>query len=101
MKDTYGLPIEEILLIAKDADLHVDEKRYQLLEEEAKQRSRKIHKTVEQIAGENACFAEFAKKFGETKFKGYTERPCQKSYYCPGDKWRVRQYHARRARRAS
>ncbi len=72
LKDTYGLPIEEILLIAKDANLHVDEKRYQLLEEEAKQRSRKIHKTVDQIAGES-MFAEFAKKFGETKFKGYTD----------------------------
>ena len=72
LKDTYGLPIEEILLIAKDGDLHVDEKRYQQLEEEARERSRKIHKTVEQIAGESV-FAEFAKNSGETKFKGYTD----------------------------
>jgi alanyl-tRNA synthetase len=71
LKDTYGLPIEEILLIAKDSDLQVDEKRYQQLEKEAKERSRNIQKTVHQVAGEN-FFANFAKKHGETKFLGYT-----------------------------
>lgn len=71
LKDTYGLPIEEVLLIAKDSDLHVDEKRYQQLETEAKERSRKVQKSVHQIAGEN-IFAEFAKEHGETQFLGYT-----------------------------
>jgi alanyl-tRNA synthetase len=71
LKDTYGLPLEEILLIAKDTELKVDETRYQQLEEEAKERSRKVHKTVHQIAGENV-FADFVKEHGETKFLGYT-----------------------------
>lgn len=71
LKDTYGLPIEEVLLIAKDSNLKVDEKRYQQLEEEAKQRSRSTQKNVQQIASENV-FAEFAKQNGETNFLGYT-----------------------------
>lgn len=71
LKDTYGLPIEEVLLIAKDADLKVDDKRYQQLEEEAKQRSRQAQKNVQQVATEN-IFAEFAKEQGETQFVGYT-----------------------------
>jgi alanyl-tRNA synthetase len=71
LKDTYGLPIEEVLLIAKDADLKVDDTRYQQLEEEAKQRSRQAQKNVQQMATEN-IFAEFAKEQGETQFVGYT-----------------------------
>ncbi len=71
LKDTYGLPIEEILLIAKDTDLKVDEGRYQQLEQEAKERSRNTQKNVQQVAAENV-FAEFAKKHGETQFLGYT-----------------------------
>ena len=61
LKDTYGLPIEEILLIAKDSELQVDENRYQQLEKEAKERSRNIQKTVHQVASENV-FADFAKQ---------------------------------------
>lgn len=71
LKDTYGLPIEEILLIAKDTDLQVDEKRYQELEKIAKERSRNTQKNVQQMATENV-FAQFAKEHGETKFLGYT-----------------------------
>lgn len=71
LKDTYGLPLEEILLIAKDSDLKVDEKLYQQLEKEAKERSRNIQKNVQQIASEN-IFAELSKEQGETKFLGYT-----------------------------
>ncbi|MBA3721971.1 MAG: alanine--tRNA ligase [Parachlamydiaceae bacterium] len=72
LKDTYGLPIEEIALIAKDTDLTVDEKRYQELEELARERSRKVHKNVQQIAGAN-IFADFIKEYGDTKFLGYQE----------------------------
>lgn len=71
LKDTYGLPIEEILLIAKDSDLKVDETRYQQLEEEAKKRSRNAQKNVQQVASES-IFEDFAKENGETKFLGYT-----------------------------
>lgn len=53
LKDTYGLPFEEIALIAKDAGLKVDVKRFEALEDEARQRSKQAHKTVQQVAGEN------------------------------------------------
>lgn len=71
LKDTYGLPIDEILLIAKDYDLTVDQERYQGLEEEARERSRSVHKSVQQVASDN-IFADFIKAHGETKFLGYT-----------------------------
>lgn len=71
LKDTYGLPFEEIALIAKDSDLTIDQTRYQELEEEAKERSRSVHKNVHQVASENQ-FAEFLKDKGATKFLGYT-----------------------------
>lgn len=70
LKDTYGFPIEEILLIAKDADLTVDIERYQELEQEAKQRSRSVHKTTHQVASEN-IFADFVDTNGMTQFIGY------------------------------
>lgn len=73
LKDTYGFPLEEILLIAKDADLTVDTGRYQQLEKEAKERSRSVHKTTHQIAGEN-FFAEFVQKQGQTEFVGYSQQ---------------------------
>lgn len=53
MKDTYGFPIEEILLLAKDSGLDVDLKRYETLEQQAKERSRAMHKKTQQIAEAN------------------------------------------------
>ena len=70
LKDTYGLPIDEILLIAKDSDLIVDEDRYQKLESEAKERSRNSQKAIQQVASEN-LYASFAEKHGTTEFLGY------------------------------
>lgn len=58
LKDTYGLPIEEIELIAKDMKLDLDLVTYEKLEEEAKQKSRKAHVTT-------------AQKFTETLFTDY------------------------------
>jgi len=72
LKDTYGLPIEEILLIAKDNDLVVDIDRYNLLEEEAKKRSRSVHKTTQQVASEN-LFSDYVTKQGECRFLGYAQ----------------------------
>ncbi len=69
LKDTYGFPLEEILLLAKDADLAVDTKRYTELEEDARERSRSVHKSAKQIATEN-LFASFTK---ECEFLGYDE----------------------------
>lgn len=71
LKDTYGLPYEEIQLIAKDADLGIDQARYQELEEEARQRSRQTQKSAHQVASEN-IFVDFLKAYGETKFLGHT-----------------------------
>jgi alanyl-tRNA synthetase len=71
LKDTYGLPIEEILLIAKDSNLTVDVERYQNLELEAKERSRSSQKTTQQVASEN-LYASFVEKNGPTEFLGYT-----------------------------
>ncbi len=70
LKDTYGFPFEEILLLAKDCHLAVDTARYDALEQEAKLRSQKVHKTTEQIAGEN-LFAGFVNETGPSVFTGY------------------------------
>lgn len=72
LKDTYGLPLEEILLIAKDCNLKVNETQFDKLEKEAKQRSRQAHKTINPLLTEN-IFAEFAKEQGGTQFVGYHE----------------------------
>ncbi|WP_194843656.1 alanine--tRNA ligase [Candidatus Clavichlamydia salmonicola] len=42
LKDTYGFPIEEILLIAKDNELTVDTVKFHALEKEARERSRAV-----------------------------------------------------------
>lgn len=51
LKDTYGLPLEEIMLLAKDAGLGVDINRFEELEHEAKQRSRSSRKVAAEEAG--------------------------------------------------
>jgi len=70
LKDTYGLPIEEILLLAKDSGLSVDAKRYGELEKEAKERSRKAHKTTRQSAS-GSLFSDYLQKEGPCAFLGY------------------------------
>ncbi len=70
LKDTYGMPLEEITLLAKDAGLDVDLKRYEELEEEARQRSRAVHKKAQQVAETN-IFEDFSKEHSPTQFLGY------------------------------
>jgi alanyl-tRNA synthetase len=70
LKDTYGLPIEEILLIAKDNALAVDQQRYAVLENEAKERSRPTQKNIQQMAGEN-LFVDYIQKEGSCHFLGF------------------------------
>lgn len=72
LKDTYGLPFEEISLLAKDAGLSVDEGRYHALEGEAKERSRTVHKKAQQVASPS-LFEPFFHEKGATRFLGYTE----------------------------
>ena len=70
LKDTYGLPLEEIQLLAKDHHLTVEENRFFALEEQAKERSRSQHKQTVQLA-EQISFASFVQEKGETLFTGY------------------------------
>lgn len=66
LKDTYGLPLEEIMLLAKDAELGVDINRFEELEYEAKARSKASRKVTEQIAAESTF-----EKFAASDFVGY------------------------------
>jgi alanyl-tRNA synthetase len=67
LKDTYGLPLEEIQLLATDHALTVDTARFDELEMEAKERSKAARKTGSQIA-EQSIFESLIKKQGPTKF---------------------------------
>lgn len=70
LKDTYGFPIEEILLIAKDTGLQVNLDSYQLLEEQAKERSRSAQ-TVHAQQVEESLFKDYVAKQGACIFLGY------------------------------
>lgn len=70
LKDTYGFPIEEITLMAKDHHLSVDLATYEKLEKEAKERSRSAKVEAHQHFSEN-LFSDFATKHPETTFMGY------------------------------
>jgi alanyl-tRNA synthetase len=70
LKDTYGFPLEEISLIAKDENLIVDESRFHVLEEEAKEKSRKAHKMETQKFEAN-FFQDFTKTHKVSLFDGY------------------------------
>lgn len=72
LKDTYGFPLEEILLIAKDAGLDVNINAYQLLEEKAKERSRGARVIAKQESEQN-LYANFASKHALCEFLGYNE----------------------------
>ncbi|CCB85244.1 alanyl-tRNA synthetase [Parachlamydia acanthamoebae UV-7] len=72
LKDTYGFPLEEIELIARDANLVIDKERFELLENEAKERSRQVQKTTQQIASTN-LFVDFVKTHAATTFLGYEQ----------------------------
>ncbi|NGX53822.1 MAG: Alanine--tRNA ligase, partial [Chlamydiae bacterium] len=76
LKDTYGFPLEEIILLAKDADLTVDIRRFEDLESEARDRSRQARKTTEQGV-EESLFADYHKRHGPAEFLGYTQLTCE------------------------
>lgn len=67
LKDTYGLPFEEISLCAKDNNCSVDEVRFNELEEEAKARSRAARKNVNQLA-EDSFYEKLLGEIGESVF---------------------------------
>jgi alanyl-tRNA synthetase len=70
LKDTYGFPLEEILLIAKDEDLAVDLARFEKLDQEARERSRKNRKTAAQQFDQN-FFSDFTRTHQPCRFEGY------------------------------
>ncbi len=70
LKDTYGFPLEEIELIAKDENLTIDHAHFQKLENEAKEKSRKAHKKVTQEFDPN-FFADYMRVHKPTEFVGY------------------------------
>ncbi len=70
LKDTYGFPIEEIVLIAKDTGLQVNLDAYELLEEQAKERSRSAQ-TVHVQEVEESLFKNYVEKHGASEFLGY------------------------------
>ncbi|HSX13887.1 MAG TPA: alanine--tRNA ligase [Chlamydiales bacterium] len=70
LKDTYGFPLEEIELIAKDENLTIDHARFKALEDEAKEKSRKAHKKVAQEFDES-FFADYMRVHKPTEFVGY------------------------------
>ncbi len=72
LKDTYGFPIEEITLMAKDHQLTVDLKTYYRLEEEAKERSRDAKVEAHQHFSKN-LFTDFASQHSSCSFVGYEE----------------------------
>lgn len=67
LKDTYGLPIEEVQLIAKDNGLHVDMKAFEVLEKEAREKSKMAQKVIQQEVKENV-FHDFVNTNGECAF---------------------------------
>ena len=76
LKDTYGFPLEEILLIAKDSGLQVNLDTYQLLEEQAKERSRSAHLLHTQQV-EESIFKEHLQVNGPCHFLGYAQTQCE------------------------
>lgn len=73
LKDTYGFPVEEIVLIAKDASLTVNLDAYQILEEQAKEKSRLASKTGSETSKETIDFTPFISHHGTSTFTGYDQ----------------------------
>ncbi len=76
LKDTYGFPFEEIQLIANDEALQVDIAHFEKLEEEAREKSRKAHKTTAQQFDQN-FFSDFTRTHKPTEFVGYQNSCCE------------------------
>lgn len=74
LKDTYGLPLEEIKLLAHDETLCIDEAKFHELEKNARELSRSQHKKTHQLASD-LSLRELSTQFS-TDFVGYTEHVC-------------------------
>jgi alanyl-tRNA synthetase len=76
LKDTYGFPFEEIQLIANDEALAIDIPHFEKLEEEAREKSKKAHKTTAQQFDGN-FFSDFTRTHKPTEFVGYQNSSCE------------------------
>ncbi len=76
LKDTYGLPLEEIQLMAKDTSLTIDLARYQVLEKKAKEISKKAKVEVTQKVSEG-LYKEFLERSKKSEFCGYETHKVQ------------------------
>lgn len=72
LKDTYGLPLDEILLLARDSGLRVDLERYQELELHARERSRAGREKVTQEVATD-LYQQLIHRHGPTDFIGYSQ----------------------------
>ncbi|MDN3508684.1 MAG: alanine--tRNA ligase [Candidatus Neptunochlamydia sp.] len=72
LKDTYGFPLEEILLIAKDSELTVNLESYEILEQQARDRSRQAKVSHKQMS-KSSIFENFIEHHGTCSFIGYDE----------------------------
>jgi len=70
LKDTYGLPVDEIVLLAKDSNLKVDLDGFAQLEKEARERSKQSQKTTSQEVSPQ-IYQQLLNKVGATTFTGY------------------------------
>lgn len=70
LKDTYGMPFEEIVLLAKDNGLQVDEREFASLELKAKEISRSGVQTKSEL---HSYQRELLGSCESTIFSGYTE----------------------------
>ncbi len=78
LKDTYGFPLEEILLIARDHHLQVNLEAYSILEEKAKELSKNARSSHEYEAG-STLFEGFTQKYSASEFVGYTQDETESS----------------------
>ncbi|NGX31031.1 MAG: Alanine--tRNA ligase [Chlamydiae bacterium] len=70
LKDTYGFPLEEIELIAKDQNLTLEKERFFELEKKAKELSKSAANTTTQVFSTN-YYSEHLDRHGTTQFEGY------------------------------
>lgn len=76
LKDTYGLPLDEIQLVAKDSHLTVDIDQFKKLEKRAKEISKNVHQSSAQEVSDD-FYKDFSEKHPETHFCGYDHTRCQ------------------------
>lgn len=76
LKDTYGLPIDEVKLIAKDSNLSIDLESYEVLEQEAKERS-KAARSNQQNPNQKNLYQDYVLHHPPVKFIGYTHLSCE------------------------